>query len=246
MNQNTSLSGPSCLFQGLRMIFDPALRWFVLWPLLINIMVFCGMVYWASLQFSHWMNALTSWLPHWLSFMTYLIWPLFALGMVSAIFFTFTIVGNFIASPFNALLSEKVQVMEGASLPEMALKDWIIIVPKSLGRELKKLFYYLPRALILLILSFIPVINLISPLLWFAFNGWMLTIQYCDYAADNKSIPFKQMTTLLKKNSPTAWGFGLMVNLMMLVPLVNLLIIPAAVVGGTLLWERRVELSTRG
>ena len=225
------------------MIFDPALRWFVLWPLLINIVVFSGMVYWASLQFSDWMNMLTGWLPGWLSFMEYLLWPVFALGMVGVIFFTFTIIGNFIASPFNALLSEKVQQMEGASLPEMALKDWLVIVPRSIGRELKKLCYYLPRALALLILSFIPVINLASPVLWFAFNGWMMAIQYSDYAADNRMVSFSEMVRRLRQNNPGAWSFGLMVSLAMLVPLVNLLVIPAAVVGATVLWERRIESS---
>ncbi len=223
------------------MIFNPALRWFVLLPLLINIGVFSGIVYWASRQFSAWMDFLLGWLPEWLGFIEYALWPLFFLGIVAVVFFTFTVIGNLIASPFNALLSEKVQRMEGAELPDMALKDWLVILPKSIGRELRKLQYYLPRALILLILSFIPLVNLVSPFLWFLFNGWMMAIQYCDYAADNRMMSFTDMMQRLRQNNPGVWAFGATVSLVMLIPLVNLLIMPAAVVGSTLLWERRIQ-----
>ena len=69
------------------MIFDPALRWFVLWPLLINIIVFSGIISWTSLQFTGWMNLLMGWLPDWLSFLEYVLWPVFVLGLLGVVFF---------------------------------------------------------------------------------------------------------------------------------------------------------------
>ena len=244
MNKNIPLSGPAFFLEGLKKIADPALRWFVLWPLLINIIVFSGIIYWASQQFSVWMDTLIGWLPGWLSFLEYALWPLFFLGIVGVVFFTFTVIGNLIASPFNALLAEKVQRMEGAQLPDMALKDWLVVVPKSIGRELRKLQYYLPRAIGLLILSFIPLVNLVAPILWFLFNGWMMAVQYCDYAADNKMVSFTDMMSRLKQDRAGVWGFGATVSLVMLVPFINLLIMPTAVVGSTLLWERRIEVNS--
>ncbi|WP_299733693.1 sulfate transporter CysZ [uncultured Endozoicomonas sp.] len=235
-NKNT-LSGPGYFAQGLSMIFLPQLRWFVLIPLVINILVFGGIVYGASSYFSGWMQQLTGWMPDWLAFLEYLLWPLFFLALAAVMFFTFTIIGNLIAAPFNALLAEKVQRMEGADLPDLKLSDWLIIVPRSIGRELRKLLYFLPRAFILLLLSFIPILGMV---LWFLFNGWMMAIQYCDYAADNRGVPFSTMMSELKSRITKCWPFGAMVNLAMLIPLLNLLIIPAAVVGATLYWEREV------
>lgn len=225
------------------MMFNPALRWFVFLPLLINVFVFSAIVYWTSQQFSGWMATLMGWLPEWMSFSEYLLWPLFLLGIIVSVFFSFTIIGNLIASPFNAILAEKVQRMEGVVLPDIALKDWVVILPKSIGRELRKLQYYLPKILLLLLLSFIPVVNLISPIIWFLFNGWMVAVQYCDYAADNRALSFKDMIKHLKNNVSGVWTFGATVNVMMLIPFINLLIIPAAVIGSTLLWERRIESS---
>lgn len=240
MIDKNPLSGSGYFLQGLRMILLPQLRWFVLIPLLINILVFTGMIYWASGYFSLWLEQMTGWLPQWLAFLQYLLWPLFFLALAAIMFFTFTIIGNFIAAPFNALLAEKVQRMQGAELPEQQLSDWLAIVPKSIARELRKLLYYLPRAILLLLLSFVPILGFA---LWFLFNGWMMAIQYCDYAADNRGISFADMQSRLRSKLSTCWPFGAVVNLAMLIPLVNLLIIPAAVAGGSLLWEREMEPS---
>ncbi len=236
-NAPVTLSGPGYFFEGLRMLFLPALRWYVFIPLLINIVVFSAILYWTSGLFTGWMEALTGWMPDWLAFLEYLVWPLFFMCMMATVFFTFTIIGNLIAAPFNALLAEKVQRMEGAQLPDLKLKDWVMILPRSIGREMRKWQYYLPRAVVLFFLSFVPVVGAI---LWFLFNGWMMSVQYCDYAADNRSVSFSEMLVDLKRQNPGVWTFGITVNLMMLVPLLNLLIMPAAVIGATLLWERKV------
>ena len=222
------------------MLLQPELRGYVIWPLLINVVVFSGIVYWSSGLFAQTMDSLTGWLPGWLAFLEYLFWPLFFLMMLAIVFFTFTLIGNLIAAPFNALLSEKVQRMEGAQLPDLGWKDLLAILPRSIFRELRKIAYFLPRALVLLLLSFIPVVG---AALWFLFNGWMMAIQYCDYPADNRGVSFSETLAQLRKNNPTSWFFGTTVNLVMLIPLLNLVMIPAGVVGASLLWERKIQSS---
>ncbi|WP_257280502.1 MULTISPECIES: sulfate transporter CysZ [unclassified Endozoicomonas] len=235
-------SGLGYFFKGISYLPDPAIRWYVLIPLTVNILVFSFLIYLGLEQMSVLMESLLNWLPSWLSFLEFLLWPLLFLAMLGVVFFTFTIVGNFIASPFNGLLAEKVQNLHGKSdLPEYELKDWLTLLPRAIGREIRKLIYYLPKAVILLILSFIPVVNLITPVLWFMFNSWMMSIQYCDYAADNRGVSFNDMLDRLKQDRNYVWGFGATVTLVMLIPFINLLIMPAAVVGSTMLWEDRIE-----
>ncbi|WP_252176293.1 sulfate transporter CysZ [Endozoicomonas sp. 4G] len=235
-------SGPGYFLKGLSYLPDPAIRWYVMIPLTVNILVFGFLIYLGLQQMSGLMASLVQWLPSWLSFLEFLLWPLLFLAMLGVVFFTFTIVGNFIAAPFNGLLAEKVQNLHGKSdLPEYELKDWLTLLPKTIGREGRKLVYYLPKAVVLLVLSFIPVVNLITPVLWFLFNSWMMSIQYCDYAADNRGVSFNDMLDRLKQDRNYVWGFGATVTLVMLIPFINLLIMPAAVVGSTLLWEDRIE-----
>lgn len=60
-------------------------------------------------------------------------------------------------------------------------------------REWQKLAWYLPRAIVLLILYFIPGIGqTVAPVLWFLFSAWMLAIQYCDYPFDNHKVPLRR------------------------------------------------------
>lgn len=106
-------------------------------------------------------------------------------------------------------------------------------------RELVRLGYYLPRALLILVLSFIPVINIAAPVLWFVFASWMMVIQYCDYAFDNHKISFPDMKNRLGKDRLFNLPFGALVSLLTMIPIINLFIMPAAVCGATAMWVDR-------
>lgn len=67
--------GVSCWIAGLRLIFRPELRLFVLLPLSLNILVFSGLLYLSIQQFEHWLAILMPSLPDWLLFLEYLLWP---------------------------------------------------------------------------------------------------------------------------------------------------------------------------
>ena len=101
-----ALSGPQYLREGLKLVLSPGLRLFVLLPLAINLVLFVGLIYFAGHQFSLWVDTLMPTLPSWLSFLNYLLWPLFVVLVVLMVFFTFTMLANIIAAPFNGFLSE--------------------------------------------------------------------------------------------------------------------------------------------
>lgn len=233
-------SGPAYLRDGLRTLRDPALRGFVLWPLLINVLLFAGIGYFAYYQFDHWLSSLMPTLPDWLSFLHYVLWPLFVVCLLLMIFFTFTLLANLVASPFNGLLAEKVEVMARGEdhFPAFSMKELVAIVPRTLARELQKMRYFLPRAIGLLILSFIPVVNLIAAPLWLIFGAWMMAVQYIDYPADNNKVSWNDMLTWIRQRRWSCLSFGGITYLLLLVPLLNLLIMPAAIVGATLLWVK--------
>lgn len=106
-----ALSGPQYLREGLKLVLSPSLRLFVLLPLAINLVLFVGLIYFAGHQFSLWVDHLMPTLPSWLGFLNYLLWPLFVVLVVLMVFFTFTMLANIIAAPFNGFLSEKVEVV---------------------------------------------------------------------------------------------------------------------------------------
>jgi CysZ protein len=234
------LSGPQYLREGLNLVLSPSLRLFVLLPLAINLVLFVGLIYLAGHQFSLWVDTLMPSLPDWLSFLSYILWPLFVVLVVLMVFFTFTMLANVIAAPFNGFLAEKVEVVVRGTddFPTFSWGELIAMIPRTLTREMRKLGYFLPRAIGLFILSFIPVVNIIAAPLWLLFGVWMMAIQYIDYPADNHKLGWNEMLAWLRKKRWQSMSFGGIVYLVLLIPVVNILMMPAAVAGATLFWVR--------
>lgn len=233
------IRGMGYLFKGFKLLPEPGIRTFVIIPLVINTLLFVVAISLLVSQFGGWVDYFLSYLPDWswLSLLHWLLWPLFALLVILVVYYTFTLVTNFIAAPFNGVLSEKVeQRLRGERVTDEGFKALVAMIPAAIAREFAKLAYFIPRFLFVLIVSFIPVVNLIAPVLWFAFGAWMMAIQYCDYPMDNNKVSFKDMRRLLKQDRLTALGFGGLIQMVAVVPLINFLIMPVAVIGATYYW----------
>lgn len=236
MKNNADPTGITYLLRAIPMLFKPTLRVYIVAPILANLFLFLLLLWLGVETFQHfidWSNSHPKWL-HWLN---WLFWILFALSYLVFFFFTFTLFACLIAAPFNGLLSEKAEIFMMEQTPETtSIADFLRDVPRVMKREGQKLLYFIPRALLLLVLFLIPGINLLAPFIWLAFSAWMMTIQYVDYPMDNHRIPFNEMRKTLRKHPLKNLGFGGSVMAFMLIPGLNLVILPSAVIAATLLW----------
>ncbi|MES9971303.1 MAG: sulfate transporter CysZ [Candidatus Thiodiazotropha sp.] len=237
------LAGASYLLRGLGLLNKPGLRPFVLIPLAINIIVFSLLIWLGIDQFEQLMDRFLPDDESWLAWLRWLLWPLFAITLVLIIFYTFTVIANLIASPFNGLLAEKVELYLGGELPNQAsgAKQMVKDVVPSLLSELRKLLYFLLRAIPLLILFLIPGINILAPFLWMAFSAWFLAVEYGDYPMANHKLAFKQQHRRLKQARFSSLTFGGGLTLMMMIPILNFVAMPAAVAGATLFWHEQLR-----
>ncbi len=236
--QGNPVNSIQYLIRGFKLLNAPGIRPFVIIPLVLNIIFFFSLGAFALGQFDAWMDTLVNSIPKWLSFITWLLWPIFIVMLLMAFAYVFTIVANFIASPFNGFLAEKVELkITGQAIPgENNWKEIIALVPRSIGREVAKLTYYLPWAIGVFIITMIPGVNAIAPVLWLLLGSWMMAVQYVDYPMDNHRIPFIELKKRLRQRRLSSLGFGFAVMIGTLIPLLNLLIIPAAICGATLFW----------
>jgi CysZ protein len=239
MNNNPLLSA-SYLFQGFKLLTHPKLRHFVLIPLIINILIFATLL---GLSI-HWFDELVAWIDHflptWLHWLNWLLWIFFALASWLAVIYTFSIIANLIGAPFNSVLAEKAE--ELLTKKPLGLEPGIAAVikdiPRTLKHELRKILYYIPRAILCLILFIIPGIQIIAPITWFLFNAWMMSLQYLDYPMDNHRLEFKVIKSKLATRKLNNLSFGSAVMLVSMLPILNFLVMPAAVVGATILWTK--------
>lgn len=220
---------------GWQIMWQPGLRRYALIPLLINLLLFSVGVTWAIGSTPLWVSQIMGWLPSYLQFLEILVWPLVVLTIILVFALSFTTLATIIAAPFNSVLAEQVAFRRAGLVPRPAtIMGLVADLPRVLGRELQKLLYLLPRLVIVGLLAL--MLPVIGQLLWLLFAGWMMTIQYMDYAFDNQRISFADMRHELGQQRGKSLTFGLVVAFLASIPLVNLFIMPLAVCAATALW----------
>jgi len=235
------------LLRAFSLITTPGLRLFVAIPLLINTVIFVLLISLSLSQFGAWIDQLMGWLPdwEWLDFLRWILWPLVVSLLLVVVMYSFSIVANIVASPFNGLLAEKVEelllgreVLARESIAQ-AFKD----APRSIAKEFQKLYYYLPRALLVALVS--VVLSFIFPpaasALWFLFGAWMMALQYCDYPMDNHKHSLTEVKQRIGEHRMTSLGLGAGVMLGTMIPIVNFVIMPVAVCAATIYWVEELR-----
>ena len=238
-------SGMGYFLKGFKLIQLKGIRRFVLIPLLINLLFFSVAFYFIFIELERYMTILIGWLPNWLNWLSSVLWPLAVITILIIFSFIFSTAANWLAAPFNGLLSEKVELMllrnkelKGETLQDSTANDGMMDIvkdiPRTLARELQKLTYYVPRAIGFFILLW--VLPIIGQMLWFLFVAWMMAVQYKDYPFDNHKIPFSVMKNTIQENKSLSYSFGVSVTVFSMLPIVNLIVMPVAICGATALW----------
>ncbi|WP_283786779.1 sulfate transporter CysZ [Bermanella sp. WJH001] len=230
------------LYSAFRTLMNPGYRKYILIPLVANLILFVILTAILVTLFSDVINIALNYIPSWLHFMAWMFWLVFGLALLILYGLSFTFITNLIAAPFNGLLAEKIQRDHGITMPEGESMTQIIM--RTLWREIVKLSYFisygLAVALILFLISFIPFVNLIVPVLAFMWGSWCIAIQYLDYGADNYQQEFNDLKKLAKRPTFHTFSFGGTVTLLTMIPVVNIFVMPLAVAAGTRFWIKDI------
>lgn len=225
---------------GFNLIKQPGLRRFVIMPLLINTVLFSAASWFL---WEYLISAVNDMLPSWLLWLSWLVLPIFMLIVLAIVYYGFALLANIIAAPFYGQLANGVEAhLRGMPLHEVTGESFLKQAPKLVGSELRKLLYYLIRAVPLLLLSLIPGVNVISLPLWLIFSAWFLSFEYTGYALENHHVLFNQQKKVLHSSRVSTMMFGGISLLMISIPLLNFVAPAVAVAGATKLLFDNGEL----
>lgn len=240
--KNHPLAGLFYLASGFSLISKPGIRRFVILPVCLNLIVFAGLFWLIQHYFSLFSAWFTALLPVWLQWTAFILW-IFFFGVFFLLFiYTFATVTSVICAPFNNLLSEKVSLYLTGKKPAGWNEGVIRHILRPLGRQLSVIIYYLPRAVVLFMLSFIPAVQAVAFPISMAFSAWFITLQNADYPADNQGVSFQKMRDRLAEKRFLCLTFGMSMLFCLMVPVLNLLVIPAGVAGATRLWLENIPI----
>jgi CysZ protein len=229
--------------RALSLLNKPGVRIYVIVPLMINMLLFGALVWYGYSQFNLLVEWLMSFVPSFLEFIEWLIWIFFGVLAAITVFFSFTPIANIIAAPFNALMSEKIEI-ELTGKAASSNISFARMAVDAIGSQLRKLVYIMFWALGLFLVSLIPVVNLVAPVLWIVFGSWLLSLEYFDYPMGNHDLVFAEQKKRLGERRGISLGFGGAVMIMTSIPIINFFAMPVAVAGATLLWVEQFQSST--
>jgi len=239
---NNPVTGVSYLFKALPLLTQPGIKSYVIIPLLINIFFFSIGIYFGFAYFAEYMenfldtSKMWSWVAAIVDVIKPILYLIFGLALLVLIFYTFSIMANIIAAPFNSLLAEATErhltgkSMEDSGGFKQVMKE---LIP-TIMMEIKKLIYMILWSIpFLLMLFFIPILG---PIIWFLFTAWMMSLQYMDYPMGNHKLDFGQQRNLQAKQRWFSMGFGGITMGASMIPLVNFIVMPTAVIAATIIW----------
>jgi CysZ protein len=165
---------------------------------------------------------------------------LFITLLFIVVFYSFGLVANLIAAPFNSLLAEKVEFLLTGQVPEYNPEHstWLAKTLATIRDALGKMVYMLLWGVPFLMLLFVPVIG---PIIWFLYTAWMLAVEYTEYPMSNHDLTFNQLRERLRLRRTLSISFGSAVALLGMLPLINFIVMPSAVAGATALWVRELK-----
>jgi CysZ protein len=219
-------------------------KWILIPGLIYAILFFAGIIFFlksstAAIDFMLLETGVKDWMQKiqnsWLSF--FLIFGQIILQLVLLLFYfsLFKYLFLIIGSPVFAYLSEKTEsIMEGKEFPfsfTQLLKD----IGRGIKVAFRNMLWQTVYIISILILSFIPVIGWITPLIALLVECYYLGFSMLDYSCERNKLSSSQSIAFIGKHRGLAIGNGLIFYLMHMVPLFGWIMAPSyAVIAATL------------
>ncbi len=166
-----------------------------------------------------------------------LLYPL----LLALSYFLTMILAGIVASPFNETLSERAEELMMGRVVQ-GEEGWKAMIVGGLRGIASSAATGIPRAIVVVMLGLIPGIG---PILAAIVGAFFIAVGYTDYPFERRRYSLKRKLGTLWKHKRMALGFGIGANLLLIVPLVNFLCMPVAVVGGTALAIALDELESK-
>ncbi|MFT3979932.1 MAG: EI24 domain-containing protein [Ferruginibacter sp.] len=229
-------------------------KWILIPGLIYTILFIAGIyLFWTSsntaIEFILLKTGVKAWLDKMqdglISFLFIIGQIIFRLVLLMFYFSLFKFLFLIIGSPVFAYLSEKTEsIMEGKDFPfnfKQLMKD----ILRGIRIALRNLLWQTVYVLSIFILSFVPLVGWIAPLVALMVECYYFGFSMLDYSSERNKLSASQSIEFIGRHKGLAIGNGLIFYLMHMIPVLGWLLAPSyAVIAATLslLKARKVQV----
>jgi CysZ protein len=171
----------------------------------------------------------------WLNFLVVLVQTIVMVMLFLFYFSLFRFIFLIIGSPIFAYLSEKTEsIIEGKEFP-FSFPQFLKDIARGIRIALRNLLWQTVYVIAIFILSFVPIVGLIGPLLGLFVECYYFGFSMLDYSSERNKLSTAQSITFISKHKGLAIGNGMGFYIMHLLPFLGWLLAPSyAVIAATL------------
>lgn len=152
-------------------------------------------------------------------------------------------------SPLLAWVSEKTDKIQNHVDYPFEWKQFFKDIWRGIVIALRNLFYEIAVTILVLIINFIPIVNIISvPLsvvFLFLLTAYFYGFSYMDYTNERKRLSVKESISLIRKNKGIAIANGSLFSFALLIPVMGGIAAIIATVGATMAMNEIPEIKNR-
>ncbi len=236
-----------------RFIIKHRLWKWILIPGFIYAVLFCVGIYLfyvsssSAIEFMLLKSGVREWMEkmqnYWLSFLLIFFQLILNLILLLFYFSLFKYLFLIIGSPLFAYLSEKTEsIIEGKDYP-FSFKQLMKDIIRGIKLALRNMLWQTVYTVSILILSFIPVIGWVTPLLALLVECYYLGFSMLDYSCERNKLSTAQSIGFIGRHKGLAIGNGMVFYLMHFIPILGWLLAPSyAVIAATIsLYKAKTE-----
>lgn len=152
-----------------------------------------------------------------------------------------------ISAPFMSPVSEKIEVhLTGIEIDYSdTWSEFMELLFRGIKINLRNLFFELLYTLPLMLLSFIPLLNLVSTFLIFYIQSYYAGFGNMDYTME-RYFGYNESIQFVKRHKGTAVGNGFLFSTMLFIPLIGIMLtLPISTVASTIETLKKLEQEKR-
>ena len=215
-------------WKAIKFIFNHKLFWYFLFPVLLNILLFAGgtgliikLIKFSTNTFVNWLHFDTKefWGHQLLNdFFLGLIIGLITIMFFIAYMFLSAYVIMILLSPILSLISEKTDSILTNSEYPFVWKQFLSDIWRGVKISLRNMLIEFFFIIVCFIISFIPIIGLLSPFILFIVSAYFYGFAFMDYTNERNGLSVKESVKFVRKNKGLAWSNGSVFALFLLIP----------------------------